>query len=95
MAEVEQNTSGAISFWFQTKCTFIVEMFLFSVNFNYLFGLNASEPETRQGEKALAMAVHTLRMMAKGGIYDHVAKVTVVLIIYFMSFLDVLALIFF
>ena len=64
-------------------------MFLFLVNFNYLFGVNAGEPETRQGEKALAMAVHTLRMMAKGGIYDHVAKVTILLIIYCMSFLNV------
>ncbi|KAI0227359.1 Spermatogenesis-associated protein 20 [Lamellibrachia satsuma] len=44
------------------------------VNLNYLFRLHASEPQTRQGEKARAMAAHTLRMMAKGGIHDHVAK---------------------
>ena len=49
---------------------------LFAVNLNFLFRLHASEPQTRQGEKALAMSVHTLRMMAKGGIHDHVAKVT-------------------
>ena len=49
---------------------------MFAVNLNFLFRLHASEPQTRQGEKALAMSVHTLRMMAKGGIHDHVAKVT-------------------
>ena len=54
----------------------------FSVNLNYLFRLHASEPQTRQGEEARAMAAHTLRMMAKGGIHDHVAKVKILPIVH-------------
>lgn len=30
---------------------------------------------TSEGDEALQMALHTLRMMALGGIHDHVAQV--------------------
>ena len=45
------------------------------MNFNALFRLYSMERTTEKGETALDMCLHTLRMMAKGGIHDHVAQV--------------------
>ena len=50
-------------------------VFPVSVNFNALFRLYSMERTTEKGETALNMCLHTLRMMAKGGIHDHVAQV--------------------
>ncbi|XP_070580989.1 spermatogenesis-associated protein 20-like isoform X2 [Ptychodera flava] len=44
------------------------------VNFSFLFHLNAKDPDTETGKNALTMTLHTLRMMAKGGVYDHIAQ---------------------
>ncbi|XP_030840425.1 spermatogenesis-associated protein 20-like [Strongylocentrotus purpuratus] len=45
------------------------------VNFNFLFRLYSSPPgESEIGERGLKMCLHTLKMMAKGGIHDHVSQ---------------------
>ncbi|XP_013417572.1 spermatogenesis-associated protein 20 isoform X2 [Lingula anatina] len=44
------------------------------VNFNFLFRVVASKSPSAEAESAQKMALHTLRMMAKGGIHDHVAQ---------------------
>lgn len=44
------------------------------VNFNFLFHLYATEPNSEVGKTALEMSLQTLRFMAKGGINDHVSK---------------------
>ncbi|XP_064636883.1 spermatogenesis-associated protein 20-like isoform X2 [Lineus longissimus] len=44
------------------------------VNFTYMFRFYAKHSETDAGQLALESALHTLRMMAKGGIYDHIAQ---------------------
>ena len=45
------------------------------VNLNFLFHLYAREPKSERGKTALAMCIHTLKMMANGGIHDHIGKV--------------------
>ncbi|KAK6640110.1 hypothetical protein RUM43_008387 [Polyplax serrata] len=42
------------------------------VNLNFLFHMHAREPNSQRGQKALEMCLHTLKMMAKGGIHDHI-----------------------
>lgn len=32
-------------------------------------------PESKDGKESLEMALHTLKMMARGGIHDHITKV--------------------
>nr|CAD7571150.1 unnamed protein product [Timema californicum] len=44
------------------------------VNFNFLFHIYSREPNSELGKKALDMCLYTLKMMAKGGIHDHVAQ---------------------
>ncbi|XP_063446379.1 spermatogenesis-associated protein 20-like isoform X1 [Mytilus trossulus] len=44
------------------------------VNFNFLFHLYATEPNSEVGKTALEMSLQTLRFMARGGINDHVSK---------------------
>ncbi|XP_077980427.1 spermatogenesis-associated protein 20-like [Glandiceps talaboti] len=44
------------------------------VNFNALFHIYASEPNTERGKKCMDMALHTLKMMAKGGMHDHISQ---------------------
>ena len=46
-----------------------------SVNLNFLFTYWALHRTTPEGARALQMALHTLRMMAHGGIHDHIAQV--------------------
>lgn len=41
----------------------------------FLMSLWAVNRSTSEGAEALEMALHTLRMMALGGIHDHVAQV--------------------
>ncbi|GFS41866.1 spermatogenesis-associated protein 20 [Trichonephila inaurata madagascariensis] len=44
------------------------------VIFNFLFRMYSTNPESKEGKKSLQMALHTLKMMARGGIHDHVGK---------------------
>ncbi|XP_072339148.1 spermatogenesis-associated protein 20 isoform X1 [Scyliorhinus torazame] len=44
------------------------------VNFNFLFRFWALNKTGEKGAQALQMALHTLKMMALGGIYDHVGQ---------------------
>ncbi|XP_063223640.1 spermatogenesis-associated protein 20 isoform X2 [Bacillus rossius redtenbacheri] len=44
------------------------------VNFNFLFHVYGREPDSEAGKRALDMCLHTLKMMAKGGIHDHVSQ---------------------
>ncbi|NWU61590.1 SPT20 protein, partial [Pterocles burchelli] len=44
------------------------------VNLNFLFTYWALHQTTPEGARALQMALHTLRMMAHGGIHDHVGQ---------------------
>ncbi|XP_038064330.1 spermatogenesis-associated protein 20-like [Patiria miniata] len=44
------------------------------VNFNFMFRHYASKPETAEGKEGLEMCLKTLRFMAKGGMYDHIAQ---------------------
>ncbi|KFR15693.1 Spermatogenesis-associated protein 20, partial [Opisthocomus hoazin] len=44
------------------------------VNVNFLFTYWALHRTTPEGARALQMALHTLRMMAHGGIHDHIAQ---------------------
>lgn len=46
------------------------------VNLNFLFSYYAKQPKSETGKKALEMVTHTLKMMAKGGIHDHIGKVS-------------------
>lgn len=41
---------------------------------NFLLRYHSCNKDTEEGKKALDMCDHTLRMMAKGGIYDHVSQ---------------------
>jgi uncharacterized protein YyaL (SSP411 family) len=52
-------------------------------NFNFLFHVYARTPNSEEGKMALEMCVYTLKMMAKGGIHDHVSQVN-----YFQFLLD-------
>lgn len=52
-------------------------MFFFSpVNLMFLMSFWAVNRVNSEGAEALQMTLHTLRMMALGGIHDHVAQVT-------------------
>ncbi|KAJ9586527.1 hypothetical protein L9F63_019824, partial [Diploptera punctata] len=44
------------------------------VNLNFLFHVHSREPNSEAGSRALDMCIYTLKMMAKGGIHDHVAQ---------------------
>lgn len=44
------------------------------VNLNFLFSYWALHRSTTEGARALHMALHTLKMMAYGGIHDHIAQ---------------------
>lgn len=48
-----------------------------SVNLNFLFTYWALHRTTPEGAQALQMALHTLKMMAHGGIHDHIGQVGV------------------
>lgn len=48
----------------------------------------AKDPESKDGKESLEMALHTLKMMARGGIHDHIAKVIVSLQIQFILAYD-------
>ncbi|XP_063846156.1 spermatogenesis-associated protein 20-like isoform X2 [Scylla paramamosain] len=43
-------------------------------NFNFLFTYYALNPHLEDAQQGLSMALHTLSMMARGGIHDHVAQ---------------------
>ena len=60
---------------FIKSCSSSSNKFYISVNLNFLFRVYADEPQSLHSQRALEMSLHTLRMMAKGGIHDHVAKV--------------------
>ena len=49
--------------------------FYFAVNFNFMFRVHANDKGSEMGQRALEMTCHTLKMMGKGGIHDHVAQV--------------------
>ncbi|XP_061472010.1 spermatogenesis-associated protein 20 isoform X4 [Rhineura floridana] len=44
------------------------------VNLNFLFSYWALHRSTSEGARALQIALHTLKMMAYGGIHDHIAQ---------------------
>lgn len=44
------------------------------VNFNFLFGMYARNPTSDEGKSSLQMSLHTLKMMARGGIHDHISQ---------------------
>ena len=46
-----------------------------AVNFNFLFTFNAANPKDDKAKQGLKMTLHTLDMMAKGGIHDHISQV--------------------
>lgn len=55
---------------------FITLLFSFiPVNLNFLFSYWALQRSNTEGARALQMALHTLKMMAYGGIHDHIAQV--------------------
>ena len=45
-----------------------------AVNFNFLFTFYAANPKDDKAKQGLKMALHTLEMMAKGGIHDHISQ---------------------
>lgn len=51
----------------------------FTANFNALLRIYSLEPESEKGKQALSMCLHTLTMMAKGGIHDHIAQVCLIM----------------
>jgi uncharacterized protein YyaL (SSP411 family) len=42
------------------------------VTLNFLFDFYGSDPESKEGKRALEMSIFTLRKMAQGGIHDHI-----------------------
>ena len=48
---------------------------LFSANFDFLLRYYGLNTESEEGVEALNMVLHTLNMMAKGGIHDHIGQV--------------------
>ena len=46
-----------------------------AVNFNFLFTFYAANPKDDKAKQGLKMALHTLDMMARGGIHDHISQV--------------------
>ena len=45
------------------------------VNFNFLFSFFAGNRNDDRAKQGLKMTLHTLKMMAKGGIHDHISQV--------------------
>lgn len=45
-------------------------------NFVFIFHAFAREPTSKSATKLKDMALHTLNMMAKGGIHDHIGQVS-------------------
>ncbi|KAM9258534.1 LOW QUALITY PROTEIN: spermatogenesis-associated protein 20 [Cariama cristata] len=54
---------------------FSIPKFPTPVNLNFLFTYWALHRTTPEGAQALRMALHTLKMMAHGGIHDHIGQV--------------------
>lgn len=55
---------------------------MFAANFNFLLQLDEwhslqSGSAASHGQQALDMTLHTLRMMAHGGMHDHVGQVVI------------------
>ena len=50
-------------------------VFMLAVNFSFL--LQLADSHSHRGQHALDMTLHTLRMMAHGGIHDHVGQVRI------------------
>jgi len=50
-------------------------VFVLAVNFSFL--LQLADSHSSHGQQALDMTLHTLRMMAHGGMHDHVGQVKV------------------
>jgi len=50
-------------------------LFLLAVNFSFL--LQLADSCLSHGQRALDMTLHTLRMMAHGGMHDHVGQVRI------------------
>ena len=46
------------------------------VNFNFLFHYYSLKPQEDRAKQGLKMVLHTLDMMAKGGIHDHISQVS-------------------
>ena len=44
-----------------------------------MFRVHANDKGSEMGQRALEMTCHTLKMMGKGGIHDHVAQVNIML----------------
>ncbi|XP_071796859.1 spermatogenesis-associated protein 20-like [Asterias amurensis] len=44
------------------------------VNFNFMFRMYSNKPESKDSKEGLEMCLKTLRFMAKGGMYDHIAQ---------------------
>ena len=44
--------------------------------FTFLFHFYARDPSSVKGKKALDMCLYSLRMMARGGIHDHIGQVS-------------------
>jgi uncharacterized protein YyaL (SSP411 family) len=42
------------------------------VTLNFLFDFYGSNPESKEGKRALEMSIFTLRKMAEGGVHDHI-----------------------
>jgi len=59
-------------------------LFVLAVNFNFLLQLydsysQESDSASNQGQQALDMTLHTLTMMAHGGMHDHVGQVRIII----------------
>uniref|UniRef100_T1JDB8 Spermatogenesis-associated protein 20-like TRX domain-containing protein n=1 Tax=Strigamia maritima TaxID=126957 RepID=T1JDB8_STRMM len=44
------------------------------VNIKFLLNLYNSKPNSAEGKRSLEMCLHTLKMMSKGGIHDHICQ---------------------
>jgi len=53
-----------------------LKMLLIAVNLKFLLSVYGQAPFTEQGQTSRDMCKHTLTMMFKGGIWDHVSKVS-------------------
>lgn len=69
-SESESSSCGVIFTAIQWYC------FCFSVNLMFLMSYWSVNRTSSEGAEALQMTLHTLRMMALGGIHDHVAQVS-------------------
>lgn len=82
----------------QNYCPICVSLFVslpWQVNLMFLMSYWCVNRSTSEGAEALRMALHTLRMMALGGIHDHVAQVHMWLNWIFVKIPDFLNLIIF